>query len=106
MFAGAEREFLGCDSVRRDAVIVDPAGRAPYTLEPYIISCIRSRCPGAWGARCSPAPSASSWAATVRRDAVIVDPVGRAPPRHAGFEGVALTEPKHGLSEHVRAEVC
>ena len=29
MFAGAEREFLGCDSVRRDAVIVDPVGRAP-----------------------------------------------------------------------------
>ena len=29
MFAGAEREFLGCDSVRRDAVIIDPAGKAP-----------------------------------------------------------------------------
>jgi len=31
MFAGAEREFLAVDAVRRDAVIVDPAG-APTPL--------------------------------------------------------------------------
>ena len=39
MFAGAEREFLAVDAVRRDAVIIDPAGAPqPLLLEQTLCS--------------------------------------------------------------------